>query len=173
MTDLAPKINSVEDYRAWISKWRRNYKKISQNIRNEKLKYKEQQRTTTTPDSTSLNLSRAMGRKMMMLLNEARLQLANRFTIENEITEHFNQFPLTIEGARNIEFHFNKKHLQYPDVVPMWTLKAKGSTYYLHHIDCFTPWTTRERPEHQSTKGSIRIKKGTIEIDKSGNAVIK
>ncbi|AUZ95033.1 hypothetical protein FDI40_gp254 [Agrobacterium phage Atu_ph07] len=173
MTDLAPKINSVEDYRAWVSKWKRNYKKISQNIRSEKLKYKELQRTNTNPDSTSLNLSRAMGRKMMMLLDEAKLQLSNRFTIENEITEHFQTFPLTIDNARNIEFHFNKKHLQYPDVVPMWILKAKGSTYYLNHIDCSTPWTTRERPEHQSTKGSIRIKKGTIEIDKNGNAVIK
>lgn len=172
MTDLAPKINSVEDYRAWVSKWKRNYKKISQNIRSEKLKYKELQRTNTNPDSTSLNLSRAMGRKMMMLLDEAKLQLSNRFTIENEITEHFQTFPLTIDNARNIEFHFNKKHLQYPDVVPMWILKAKGSTWYCNNVVSNIGFTTKERPDHSSTKGSIRFRRATITIDEYGNATI-
>lgn len=38
------------------------------------------------------------------------------------------------ERKEPITFHFNKKHLEDP-TVPMWVVKCRGDTYYVHHVD--------------------------------------
>jgi len=69
----------------------------------------------------------------------------------------------------NLVFHFNKKHLQDPDV-PMWVIKAKGETYYIHHVTADVPWTTKETPDNDHTKGSLKFKKCLCTIDDDNNA---
>ncbi len=91
--------------------------------------------------------------------------------IKASMEEHFAQFPIEIE-TRNIDFHFNKKHLEFPDVIPCWILKCNGKSFYVNHVDCQVPWNTRETPDNPSTKGAIRIKRGKINIDKAGIATI-
>lgn len=73
--------------------------------------------------------------------------------------------------ARNIDFHFNKKHLENPEI-PCWILKCKGETFYVHHVECNIPWSTRETPDNPSTKGAIRIKRGNVTISEDGIATI-
>jgi hypothetical protein len=68
-------------------------------------------------------------------------------------------------------FHFNKKHLEDPSI-PMWSIKAKGETYYVKHVDCALPWSTKETPDNPHTKGSIKIKNCTLTIDYLDNAYI-
>lgn len=61
-------------------------------------------------------------------------------------------------------FHFNKKHLE-DDSIPMWVVKAKGESYYVNHVTCELPWSTKETPNNSHTKGSIKIKRCLLTID--------
>jgi hypothetical protein len=112
-----------------------------------------------------------MATKLMTLLNEAKIRWENIKSMKRGIKEQMASFPIEISETRNIDFHFNKKSLEF-GFIPMWTLKAKGKTYYVHHVDCNTAWTTRETPDNPTTKGAIRIKKGSVLIDAEGVATI-
>ena len=68
-------------------------------------------------------------------------------------------------------FHFNKGHITDPSI-PMWVLKTKGETYYVHHVECSIPWSTKETPDNPSTKGSIKVKDCLLVIDADNCAVI-
>ncbi len=78
----------------------------------------------------------------------------------------------TIEfQAKDIVFHFNKKHLEDP-TVPMWVLKSHGVTFYVNHVDATVPWSTKETPDNNHTKGSLKFKNCKLEIDIDNNATI-
>jgi len=68
-------------------------------------------------------------------------------------------------------FHFNKKHLE-DQTVPMWVLKTQGETFYVNHVDCEIPWSTKETPDNPSTKGSIKVKDALLRIDEDNNATL-
>lgn len=69
-------------------------------------------------------------------------------------------------------FHFNRKHLEDPST-PMWVLKAAGKTYYVEHVTCQVPWSTKETPDNKHTKGSIKVKNCLIEIGTDNTATIR
>jgi len=68
-------------------------------------------------------------------------------------------------------FHFNKKHLE-DETIPMWILKTQGVSYYVNHVTCELPWTTKETPDNNHTKGSIKIKDCLLVIDEDNSATI-
>lgn len=61
-------------------------------------------------------------------------------------------------------FHFNKKHLE-DSTIPMWVLKTHGETFYVDHVDADMSWTTKETPDNNHTKGSIKFKEVLLKID--------
>jgi hypothetical protein len=67
---------------------------------------------------------------------------------------HHNESPV------RVIFHFNKAHLQDPNI-PMWVLKSKGQTHYVHHVEFSEGVGFR-------TKGSTQIK-GRLMITKGEN----
>ena len=69
-------------------------------------------------------------------------------------------------------FHFNKKHLT-DETIPMWVLKFHGETYYVNHVECNVPWSTKETPNNSHTKGSIKVKDTLVSIDADNNATLK
>lgn len=71
-----------------------------------------------------------------------------------------------------IIFHFNKAHLT-DSSIPMWTLKHKGNTYYVNHVvvNPGVGFTTKETPDNEHTKGSIKFKAG-LEIYKENENLI-
>jgi hypothetical protein len=71
-----------------------------------------------------------------------------------------------------VVFHFNKKHLE-DNTIPMWVVKARGETYYVHHVDCSVPWSTKETPDNAHTKGAIKIKNCLLTIDDDNCATIR
>lgn len=73
--------------------------------------------------------------------------------------------------CKDVVFHFNKKHLE-DQTIPMWVLKFHGETYYVNHVDCSVPWSTKETPENSHTKGSIKVKNCLLTIDEDNNATI-
>lgn len=68
-------------------------------------------------------------------------------------------------------FHFNKGHLADP-TIPMWVIKSHGVTFYVNHVSAEIPWTTKETPDNDHTKGSIKFKKCKLVIDQDNNATI-
>lgn len=66
-------------------------------------------------------------------------------------------------------FHFNKKHLEDP-TIPMWVIKTKGESYYVEHVECNIPWSTKETPDNNHTKGSLKIKRCHLVIDDDNTA---
>lgn len=76
---------------------------------------------------------------------------------------------MTEKTCREIVFHFNKKHLEDPEI-PMWVLKTGGNTYYVHHVNCQVGWSTKETPTNSHTKGAIKIKNALLKISESNEA---
>jgi hypothetical protein len=68
-------------------------------------------------------------------------------------------------------FHFNKGHLA-DETIPMWVVKAHGVTFYVNHVTADMPWSTKETPGNEKTKGSIKFKKCKLSIDSDNNATI-
>lgn len=75
---------------------------------------------------------------------------------------------MTELACKEVVFHFNKAHLSDP-AIPMWVLKAKGKTYYVNHVTCDLPWTTKETPWGK-TKGAIKVKQVLLTIDAHNEA---
>lgn len=88
----------------------------------------------------------------------------------SEVLTQENGLILSPVYDRNIVFHFNKMHLQDP-TIPMWVIKSKGETYYIHHLDSQVGFSTKETPENEKTKGSLKFK-GIISIKKIGEQII-
>ena len=54
----------------------------------------------------------------------------------------------------------------------MWVVKAHGVTFYVNHVTSEMPWSTKETPDNDKTKGSIKFKKCKLTIDSDNNATI-
>jgi len=68
-------------------------------------------------------------------------------------------------------FHFNKKHLEDP-TIPMWVVKSHGVTFYVNHVTAEIPWTTKETPDNEHTKGSLKFKRCKLTIDEDNCATL-
>ncbi len=55
----------------------------------------------------------------------------------------------------------------------MWVLKFHGETLYVNHVDCQLPWSTKETPDNNHTKGSIKVKDCLLQINADNEATIK
>ena len=75
-------------------------------------------------------------------------------------------------ACKEVVFHFNKGHLADP-TIPMWVIKAKGKSFYVDHVECDRPWTTKETPDNSHTKGSLKVKRCYLMIDGENTAHIK
>jgi hypothetical protein len=68
-------------------------------------------------------------------------------------------------------FHFNKKHLE-DETIPMWVIKTHGESFYVNHVTSQLNWSTKETPDNERTKGSIKFKECLLTIDPENNATI-
>jgi hypothetical protein len=190
---MKPTFKDREGYLAWRSDWSDLQGTLAAKKRNTKKRAKGLQRqwaltgldaVAVKPNTTNwllylemakvqneLRAQRIMGQKLMSALQDAKVRRDKILAMRKGLKEQNATFPMEIMGASNIDFHFNKISLEF-DFMPAWTLKAKGKSYYVNHVDCLTAWTTRETPDSPSTKGSLRIRKGNIMINTEGHATI-
>lgn len=170
---MKPNFTDYSGFQQWKSDWSELYSIMSNDVRQSKSKLKELQRAgePTASLQRELRHKRVMAFKLMTVLNEAKIRWQNISNMRKGVVAQQAEFPILIENARNVDFHFNKKSLEF-DFIPMWVLKVKGKSYYVNHMECQVPWTTRETPDHPSTKGSLRIKRGNIYITEEGVAQI-
>ena len=184
---MKPLFTDYKGYQEWRQDWRGLYAHASLDIRESKAQIKalgrkfaqyadpldrmlDPVRARISELRAEHRYKRATGRKLMTVLEEAKIRWNNIKAMRQSIKDQALEFPTTIE-TRNIDFHFNKKSLEF-DFIPMWVVKARGKTFYVNHVECQTGFTTRETPDHPSTKGSIRIKRGTLNISVEGIATI-
>lgn len=170
---IQPKFTDYQGYSAWRSDWRELYAHASSEVRESKHQIKALQRAgeSTSKLQKEHIHKRAIARKLVAALEVAQIRWNQIKAMKKGVREQAAEYPLEIE-SKNIDFHFNKKSMEF-DFVPMWVVKARGKTYYVNHMDCQAGFTTRETPEHPSTKGSLRVKRGTLSIDAEGNAIIQ
>ena len=74
-------------------------------------------------------------------------------------------------ACKDAVFHFNKKHLE-DQTIPMWVIKTHGESFYVHHVSCELPWSTKETPDNSHTKGSIKVKDCLLTINDDNEATI-
>ncbi len=74
-------------------------------------------------------------------------------------------------SCKDVVFHFNKKHLE-DQTIPMWVVKTHGETFYVNHVTCELPWSTKETSDNPHTKGSIKVKDCLLTIDDNNEATI-
>lgn len=54
----------------------------------------------------------------------------------------------------------------------MWVIKTKGETFYVKHMTCYAGFSTKETPDNEHTKGSLKFKNVSLTID-GDEAIIK
>jgi hypothetical protein len=174
---MHPKFSDKEGYTKWMASWRSMYKQLSREITDDKLSLKKAFRESpvvsedTRKRQRNLVHKRVMAHKMMTLHKDAKARWKRILEMQKEIEDQMASFPLTLE-APSIDFHFNKGSIEFP-FLPAWIVKCKGKSYYLHHVDFDCLGTTRETPEHPSTKGSMRFRQCSLELRADGTASIK
>ncbi len=72
-------------------------------------------------------------------------------------------------ACREAVFHYNKHNL-IDSTVPSWIIKTKGKTYMVEHVESSVPWSTKETPGSNHTKGSIKFKNVLLKIDNNNCA---
>jgi hypothetical protein len=55
----------------------------------------------------------------------------------------------------------------------MWIIKTGGKTYYVEHVECTVPWSTKETPDNSHTKGSIKVKNCLLTIGEDNVAHLR
>ena len=75
-----------------------------------------------------------------------------------------------ISEKERIVFHFNKKHLE-DSSIPMWTIKCKGETFYVHHLDSAIGFNTKETPLNPTTKGSLMFRGKLSIVEQDGQTI--
>ena len=55
----------------------------------------------------------------------------------------------------------------------MWVLKTHGETFYVNHVDANMPWSTKETPDNNHTKGSLKFKEVLLSIDENNSATLR
>ena len=83
---------------------------------------------------------------------------------QEDYMKHVNGSGREDQLCKEAVFHFNKGHLADP-TIPMWVIKAKGQTFYVDHVDAQIGFSTKETPDNNHTKGSLKFKNCLISID--------
>lgn len=195
---LKPQFTTFDDYKIWRKQWANVYNDVTKRIKKQKqmfvrhqqlaYAYAHEREATRGQTGTKhepnphwasyeraraqLKSMRVAAHKLCTVLEEAKIRMGNITRMRKAMVEHQATFPIRIEECDRVDFHFNKKHLEFP-WIPMWVLKTKGTTFYCDHIDAKCHWTTREAPDNPHTKGSIRFRNVSLTIDSSGIATLE
>lgn len=171
---MKPKFKNREEYLLWKEAWKKIFKKVSNDIKRAKKVAKTRQRKEVPGMSrkaqNDLIIQRAMGAKVMDLLEDAKMRLKRIERIQEQISEQKRSFPKTL-GNTTVDFHYNKASNDFADI-PMWVVKAKGQTFYVDNVSANAPWSTHNRPQH-STRGMMRFKKCNLFLTEENEAIIE
>lgn len=170
--DMKPKFGDLAGYRKWKSGWVKLFISVSADIRSAKMEVKRLQRSgddAARKKHRELIFARAMGRKLMDLLQDAKARLQRIVDMQKQIETQRTQFPLVFENT-TVDFHYNRASNDF-SVLPMWVVKTKGKTFYVDHVTANAPWSTHERPD-SSTRGLMRFRRCNLILNENNTAEI-
>jgi hypothetical protein len=195
---LKPTFTDINGYKEWRKQFNNVYQELARRIRQQKKALRTaQQRYRNTAvaagpiarvhnqvvahSANHTAMMREMEKRKSMtvnayklctLLDEAKKRMAGITQMKKDMNTHLAQFPIRIEECDRVDFHFNKKHLEY-SWIPMWVLKTKGQSFYCHHVDARCNWSTKESPDNPHTKGAIRLRNVSLTINAAGEATLE
>ncbi len=180
---MKPLFTDKEGYFQWRKEWKTIYSFLSEEIKKDKktLSVLMQERHlhygSFQPESGSVKkfqkelvIKRAMARKVMTLLEEAKLRRDRILKMHHDLAEQKSFFPLELNDCRNIDFHYNKVSNEF-SFMPMWVLKVKGRQFLINDLISNIGFKVKNTPD-KSTRGSLRIPRGSVNISKDGSATI-
>ena len=169
---LKPQFSNREGYLAWRNTWKLVYRHIGDDIRRRKTALREAQRRGENTAKMQRNLvwQRADARKLMTLLEEARLLRDRIKAMKKQMEEQHALFPIVLETNR-CDVHYNKIHNTF-SWMPMWVVKAQGRSYYCDHIDAQMGFSTREL-DSGSTRGMLRFRHCRVSINGENVATLE
>lgn len=169
---MKPTFGDLDGYRSWLKTWKALYRRVSGDIRKARNTTKSAQRSgiDEAKQQRELHYKRAMALKLNSTLVDARIRRKRIIEMKAAMAAQTALEPIMESDCRNLDFHFNKASIEFPNVLPEWTIKTKGKTYYVRTVDANVPWTTR-LTDKGSTKGMIRLKKCKLRIQ-GGTATI-
>ncbi len=170
---MKPTFGDLAGYRHWRDQWRALYRRISASITEQKASVRclHHAGSPKAPKAhKNLHYERVIARKLMMLLAEANQRRDRIRAMHDQIAAQNARFPLTLNGCRYIDFHYNRIANEFSEM-PIWVVKTKGQTFYLRHVTANAPWSTHEKSEG-STKGMMRFRNCSLRIDANGEAAI-
>jgi hypothetical protein len=171
---MTPTFTDVEGWKTWRAAWRVTKRRIDDDIRLKRKRLVQAQKASDPASSKmqrDLHYTRVMARKMLDLLEDGRNRIKRIFEMERQIADQMATFPMVIQDCKTIDFHYNKGSTTFPSL-PMWVVKAKGKSFYVHHVTANVPWSTRETPDG-STRGMIRIRDASLRLTPEGEAIIE
>lgn len=118
--------------------------------------------------SKDLDLARSMARKVMMLLEEAKLRRDRILKMHEDIRLQNKDFPLDLGACKNIDFQYNAGQRDFP-FLPMWIIRVKGRSYYVREVEAECAWRTHERPSGM-TRGVLRFNRAHVSFTADGVA---
>lgn len=169
---LKPNFTNIREWRVWRRTWASVYVRLAADIRRKKHEVREAQKRLDGRSASrqkALHQTSVVARKMMTLLEEGRARMRRIRDMERQIAEQMATFPLTYD-CDTVDVHYNRGSNEFPQL-PMWVVKAKGRSFYVHHITSDAPWTTREKPD-ASTRGMLRFRRVRLSLTEGGEAVI-
>lgn len=168
---LKPAFTDKEGWKTWRKAWAALYAELASDIRRRKKAVKALQRAGQAAKlQKALRHDQIVAWKMMTLLDEGKQRWQRIRKMQADLAAQFATFPLDLGECHAIDLHYNRHSNEFA-FFPMWVLKAKGKTYYIHHITANAPWSTRELADGP-TKGMIRLRKANLTITKDGEAII-
>ena len=160
---LHPTFVTADEYRAWRRAWIGIHRDLLARTR---------AAISAGRPAAQIEDMRVMAAKSRGLRQSARDRWAKILGMHQGLRAQAALFPMTIENCPSVDFHFNKVSLEF-DFMPAWVVKTKGKSFYVTSVEFDATGTTRETPDHASTKGSIRFRRSTLVIDATGAATIQ
>ena len=167
---MFPTFTDRAGYLKWRAEWKIVYSALSQKISEEKAKLKVAIKEEQPAIQKELHYKRVMARKMMTLLQDAKLRRDRILAMHQQLADQQALFPLRLD-TRVADFAYNRIHNEF-DFMPRWLIKASGKTYYINHLDAEIGFTTKEMVDPR-TKGMLRFRNTRLEIDTDANATVR
>mgnify|MGYP001322680139 CR=1 FL=1 len=172
---LKPTFTSAEGYKTWKRDRAKIINQVSSICKIRKAAIRKAQKDGDIEAAnraiTAYHRDRVVAYKLNSLIQDGIDRRNSLLSIKSSIEEQNKSFPMVIENCRVIDFHFNKKHLEIPSI-PMWVAKTRGKTFMIHHLISNVGFSTKEDPDHKSTKGTIRFRQVSLHIDRNMIATI-
>lgn len=173
---IHPTFTDLDGYRRWLRTWRRIYGRMAAELRRDNARRKrsiwawegEGGSEARSKHESDVRHKKVMATKLLNAREAAKIRWRRILDMQEQVAAQEASYPIDLGRCAVVDMHYNKGSGEFPNILPMWTLKAKGRQLFLHHIDVgAVPFSTRELPDGQ-TRGMLRFRHVRLTVDADG-----